>query len=103
MSEMSNRYKNYCKELELEKDKLKKAKLNVIVNAFAKFKKGDVIDNGECRIKVERIAPSLLFSEVNIVYIGMKFTKKNTPFKNNECGSIYTDENHERIELIKVD
>lgn len=103
MSEMINRYRKYCKELELEKDKLKKAKLNVIVNTFAKFKKGDIIDNGGVRIKVERIAPWLLFGEVNIAYTGMKLTKKNTPFKSGVKDIIYADENHKHIKLIKVD
>lgn len=103
MSKMSHMYRKYCKEIDLEKDKLKKAKLHDIVNTFAKFKKGDIIDNGGTRIKVDRIAPWSVFDKVDIVYIGVKFTKKNTPFKNNEIGSVYTDENHERIELIKVD
>lgn len=103
MSEMSKRYAQYCKELELEKDKLKKAKLHVIVNAFAKFKTGDIIDNGECRIKVKRITPSLLFGVVEIVYIGVKLTKENKPFKNGVEDSIHTDENHKYVKLIKVD
>lgn len=103
MSGMSQMYRKYCKDIDLEKDKLKKAKLHDIVNTFAKFKKGDVIDNGGTRIKVECIAPSLFFGEVNIAYTGVKLTKKNTSFKSGVKDIICTDENHKHIKLIKVD
>lgn len=59
-----------------------------------KYKKGDIIEDHFCRIKIKGctiiLSTSLITSpSSNIKYYGTRLKKDNTPFKNDEQGYIY--------------
>ena len=100
MSELTKLYKKHCKEVDEIADKSKRKFLSELVKNHAFYEKGQIIDDGKFRIQVDKIKFSVMYGDVNIVYCGKEFTKKNQPKKSKDIAYIYTDEKHERIKII---
>lgn len=94
------------KKLEKDAEIEYKSKLNRLAHQYAisnkKFGKGQIIDSGVYRIKIDNIKVSgWSFGEPPCcVYYGFKLTKKNAPFKNQERVGIRETG---KLKIIEVD
>lgn len=95
-------YKHKLSVIETEYLQAKKQLYIDYATAHRKFKVGDIIkDNTGTIIEIQRFGTCVFTSLPKPTYIGLQLTKKLTPKKNGDFGTIYGNEGVELLSINK--